>query len=156
MMSSRRQANWPKNDCTWGLANSTGIPPDQKLNYAVKLTYLPICIYIRYISNLPSFSSKCTNGPNKLELFCPWQGISTQCSVPLQLIMFIGQLQIKCSAVNMGLEDLVRCSVMSAKCYQCKMLLVQNAISVRCYQCKMLLVQNATSAKCYQCKMLLV
>ncbi len=40
MMSFRGAGLPSQNDVTWGQANSTGVPPDQKSKQAVELTYL--------------------------------------------------------------------------------------------------------------------
>ncbi len=38
-----------KNDVTWGQANSTGMPPDLKVNKVYELTYLSINMFLGII-----------------------------------------------------------------------------------------------------------
>jgi hypothetical protein len=45
VMSFRGQASWAKMTSLWGQANSTGMPPDQKVNKAEELTYLSANIW---------------------------------------------------------------------------------------------------------------
>jgi hypothetical protein len=46
MMSFRGQANWAKMTSPWGLAISTGKPPNQKVNKVEELTHLSMNIAV--------------------------------------------------------------------------------------------------------------
>ncbi len=55
-----------KNDVTWGQAKSTAVPPDQKVNKAQELTYLPTNIEISQLTDyalLPATSIKFFTDP---------------------------------------------------------------------------------------------
>jgi hypothetical protein len=49
MTSFSGQSGWAKNDVTWRQANSTGMPPDQKVNKAKELHHVSINIEINLL-----------------------------------------------------------------------------------------------------------
>jgi len=46
MMSFRRQTSWAKTTSPWGQANTTGKPPNQKVDKVEELTHLSINIAV--------------------------------------------------------------------------------------------------------------